>query len=251
MGLTNTETSIYLAGLSKRASTLQELCKRTKIKRPTAYHALHTLMEKGLVAEEKESNRSYFTMSEPASLRGLIERQRDAVEDRMKALNVLLPILLQKQGQAKDDDVSVVQHHGIEGMKTVMDIALYCKSRKWDIIAPYQNFLREYDPAYAQKYLRSRKLHRIVSRTLWENRSGWKKLSPEDLKLRNPRYMPASMKGTFKAMIILFDDKIAMFSSYETLTAVLITSREIHDMLEAMFEVMWEVSRPYEIAPAV
>jgi DNA-binding MarR family transcriptional regulator len=244
-GLTPTEAKIYLAGLARPQCTLQELCTKTRIKRPTLYHTLHTLIEKGMASEQKEINKSYFTMSDPSTIRALVERQRDAVDDRMKSLTSLIPLLQRQQGKGGSDGPTVVQHHGMAGMKTVMDIALYCKSKKWDIIAPYHNFLREYDAEYARKYLRSRALHRIVSRTLWEPQKGWKKLSPEEVKLRNPRFMPEAMKGKFQSMIILFDDKIAMFSPYKDESAILITSRELNAMFSSMFEAIWEVSKEY------
>ncbi len=131
-------------------------------------------------------------------------------------------------------------------MKMVVDMACYCKSKKWNIIAPYQNFLRDYDSEYAQNYLRARKNHGITSRTLWELTPQKRPMTAQELKDRNPRIMPESMLGKFKSMIILFDDKVAVFSSYEKKTAILITSKEIHAMYMAMFEAIWEISTKYE-----
>ena len=244
-GLTPTEAKIYLAGLVGRSVSLQDLAKRTKIKRPTLYHALHTLIDKGLVSEKKQSNKSYFSMCEPQMLRGLIEQQRQTVDDRMETLTSLIPLLLKEQGSAKREEINVMQYHGIEGMKTVIDIACYCQSRHWDIIAPYHNFLREYDQAYAQRYLRARKLHRITARTLWELTKEKRPLTPEEVRERNPRIMPTSMQGMFQSMIILFDDKVAMFSSYQKKSAILISSKEIHQMFLAVFNAIWEVSEGY------
>lgn len=245
MGLTATEARVYLAGLREQSNTLHSLGKATDIKRPTLYYALHTLIEKGLAAEQKESNKSYFTMADPQSIRGLVERQRDELDERMKTLNALIPALTRLQGVKPAETVSAVQYHGLEGMKTVIDIACYCKSKRWDIIAPIHNFLRE-DPEYAQRYLRARKYHRITARTLWERMPDARKLTPQEIKERNPRYMPKSMRGKFQSMIILFDDKVAMFSSYERHSAILITSEEIHTMFLAMFEALWDVSEAYE-----
>ncbi|MBP9757810.1 MAG: hypothetical protein KBD06_04365 [Candidatus Pacebacteria bacterium] len=245
IGLTRTEAKIYLTGLASDALTIQDIAHKTKIKRPTIYHAINTLTEKGLVSEKKRGNKTQFTMCPPEMIRGLVERQREALEERAKKLDDLIPLLAQ-QTRSEGDDTSVVQYSGIEGMKLVMDIAFYCHSKKWDIIAPYQNFLREYDRDYAERYLSARKHYGITSRTLWEDgmRTN-KKLTAEEKRERNPRLMPWVMHGKFKSMIFLFDDKIAIFSSFEKPSAILITSRELKAMFQALFDGLWDASEGY------
>ncbi|HWP61080.1 MAG TPA: hypothetical protein VN495_00565, partial [Candidatus Paceibacterota bacterium] len=185
-------------------------------------------------------------MSAPEHLRGLVERKKETIETHERELDELLPLLRAQKLEKKIDGVSVVHYSGIDGMKTVMDMAFYCKSKKWNIIAPYVNFLREYDKDYAQRYLRARKYYGITSRALWEKRAQTRKLSAQEIKERNPRVMPSVMHGRFKSMMIIFDDKIAIFSSYEKLSAILITSKELHGMFLAIFEGLWEVSERYE-----
>lgn len=245
MGLTETEARIYVAGLAHASATLQELSRQTMIKRPTLYHALQRLMERGLVAERKTGNRSSFTMAPPETMFALLERQRETIDEQAKALTAVLASLQRAKGFAKGEDVSIVHYHGAQEMKMVMDIAFYCKSKRWDVIAPYHNFVRDSGPEYARKYLRSRKAHKIVSRVLLERVPGARKWSGQEITERNPRYMPASMQGKFKSMIMLFDDKVALFSSSGNLSAILITSKELHAMMRAMYEAIWDVSEPY------
>ena len=246
IGLTSTEAKIYMAGLASDSLTIQELGQKTNIKRPTIYHAVSTLAEKGLIAEKRVGNKSHFSMAAPEHIRGLVERQRETIEERVRKLNELIPLLAQQKKSDKQDGVSVVQYSGIEGMKMVMDIAFYCKSKRWDIIAPYKNFLREYDKEYARRYLNARKYHDIISRTLWEDGArDSRKLTPDEVKQRNPRLMPWVMHGKFKSMMILFDDKIAIFSSYEKLSAILIRSKELHTMFQSIFDGLWEFSEQY------
>ncbi len=246
IGLTPTEAKIYLAGLSSEATSVQVLAQKTRIKRPTVYHALATLASKGLATEKKVSNRSQYKMSSPEHIRGLVALQREQMESRARGLDELIPLLVQQSQANKKDGIDVVNYSGVEGMKMVMDIAFYCKSKQWDILAPFDNFLREYDKEYAQRYLRARKYYGIISRTLWEKDTrGGRKLTTEEIREREPRIMPATMHGKFRSMMILFDDKVAIFSSYEKLSAILITSKELHAMFLAMYEGLWESSEEY------
>ena len=166
---------------------------------------------------------------------------------KSRTLEELLPFLLQQKNTKKGSGISVVQYDGIEGMKLVMDIAFYCKSKHWDILSPRKNFLRAYDKDYAARYLNARKLHGISARTLWEfTMPEGRALSKEEIRSRSPRFMPPSMQGKFNSMMILFDDKVAIFSSLEETSAILITSKELYDMFLAMFNGIWEFSESYE-----
>jgi len=53
------------------------------------------------------------------------------------------------------------------------------------------------------------------------------------------------MHGKFPAVVILFDDKIAMISSAKEPSGALIRSEEMHATMAAMFEGLWSVSEPY------
>lgn len=246
LGLTQTEARIYCAGLGASSIGIQELCKKTTIKRPTIYHAVGTLKDKGLVSEKRVGGKLQFMMSPPSHMRGFVERQKELVLERAERLEELIPLLAKASVGSRGAPMNIVSYDGIDGMKTVMDIAFYCTSKHWDIIAPVKNFLREYDKEYALRYLKARKHHDITARTLWEfAQPTARELTREEIADRNPRFMPAAMQGRFKSMMILFDDKIAIFSSYEKLSAVLITSPELKEMFQAMFDGIWEFSEKY------
>lgn len=246
VGMTGTESVIYAAGLSHGPLTVQEIVKATSIKRPTVYHALGTLAAKGLVSERAGMKKGVYVMSAPGTIRGILAAQRDTLDARLHTFDSLIPLLEKMAAKEGSAQTHIAQHDGIDGMKAVLDVAFRCKSKRWDIIAPYKNFLREYDADYAKRYLRARKFYGITSRTLWEDgmREG-KRLSVEEIRERNPRLMPWAMHGKFRSMLILFDDKVAIFSSFEMHSATLITSKELHGMFSAMFEALWEFSEAY------
>lgn len=253
MGLTKTESKVYLAGLAHSGIGAQELSKETQVKRPTVYHALETLVQKGLVSKKGTGARRVFHMTAPENIKKLLDQKIEALEQQKQTLDALIPLLAQRQQGTKADSVEVVQYEGIEGIKLVVEEALYCKSRSWDIIAPRTNFFSQFEKEYAQYYLRARKNRRIVSRSLWEKtdsgdktRPGGKILDPDTIRERNPRYLPDVMHGKFQSVMILFDDKVAIISSYKTLSAILIRSKEIHGFMSMMFEGLWQSSEQIE-----
>jgi sugar-specific transcriptional regulator TrmB len=242
LGLTTTEAKIYLAGRKYGAIGVHDIAKHTRLKRPTIYHALETLAEKGLAARRGTGSKIIFSMSPPEHLKNILKVQQEVLQKQVKTLDTLLPLLIQQTPQ-DTDTISTIQYDGIEGVKMVVDIALFCRKQHWDILAPAKNFFSDFDKKYAAYYLEQRQLRHITSRSLWERGIGRRKLTPIEIKERNPRYLPKTMEGSFKSVLILFDDKVAIISSLQKLSAILITSQEIHDLFAAMFEGVWQSSK--------
>ncbi|MDO8583588.1 MAG: helix-turn-helix domain-containing protein [bacterium] len=248
VGLSPTESLVYLAGRKKDAISVQELVLQTNLKRPTLYHALETLEQKGLCAKRGTPRRLLFSMAAPIHLSKLLDEQVNRVEQKKKKLEQLLPLLQTPQNASEGGSIQVMQYDGIEGIKTVVEEALYCKSRTWDIIAPRKNFFSEFDEKYSRYYLETRQKRGIVTRSLWEKGTAemQRALSDAEIKQRNPRYLPEAMHGKFEDVMILFDDKVAIISSLKTLGAILIESKEIQRFLSTIFEGLWLVSTPYK-----
>lgn len=242
LGLTATESTLYLAGLELGSCTPQELAKHTHIKRPTVYHALDTLREKGLVTEHRVGTKTHFVMTHPEHVRHLVELKRAELDRQTAELETIIPFLTTLQTES--EQTAVAHHTGLAGAKLVMDAAFRCKSKHWDIIAPYHNFLRE-EKDFAKQYLQTRIVRNISARTLWELKKDDRTLTEEERAQRNPRLLPPALKGKFESMIIIFDDKVAIFTSHKNLSAILITSKETQALFQALFNGLWELSDPY------
>lgn len=242
LGLGKTEARLYLAGLSfPQSVSVPELQKQTDLKRPTIYHNLNLLMSRGLVSKVESLNKTLYIFSPPAQLERNVEAEVRDAKAKMKTLARLSKQL--EELQPNIGQVSVRHFEGIQGIKTVVDMALFCKTPKWQVIAPADNFFSQFDERYASYYLITRKRHGIKSKTLWEKPiGGGRPLSKEELIERNPRYLPKSMQGQFSTTTIIFDNKVAIITSMKELSAVLVESSELSSLFSAMFEGLWEVS---------
>ncbi len=246
IGLTDTEVELYLNLLSRRPVGVSELVKDTGIQRTTIYHALETLMQKGFVAKRGSAARLLFSATDPSYLEKYMAQKIALLKDQSDAITSLIP-LLQKQGDYESGKAIVSHFEGIEGIKMVVEEALWCKSRRWDIIAPRKNFFSEFDDAYAHYFIQTRMKNNIVARSLWEKDLSSRVLSAEEARRRNPKLLPAAMHGKFKSVVILFDDKVAMISSYKEKNAVLIQSKEFFDTMTALFEGLWISAEQYPL----
>jgi sugar-specific transcriptional regulator TrmB len=246
IGLTDTEVELYLNLLSRHPVGVSELVKDTGIQRTTVYHALETLMQKGFVAKRGSAARLLFSATDPSYLEKYMAQKIVLLKDQSDAISSLIP-LLQKQGDYESGKVIVSHFEGIEGIKMVVEEALWCKSRTWDIVAPRRNFFSEFDDAYASYFIKTRLKNNIVARSLWEKDLSSRILSSEEIKRRNPRLLPQTMQGKFKSVIILFDDKVALISSYKEKSAILIQSKEFFETMSALFDGLWTCAETYPL----
>ncbi len=247
LGLTQTEVAVYLAGLARPSVGVHEIVTVTRIKRPTVYHAIETLMQKGLVSKHGTARRLEFVMTKPRQFEHLVDREIGRLQEQKQKILSALPFLEARLSSEAGNGVKVSQFDGIDGVKAVVEEALYCKSRHWDILAPRKNFFSEFDPVYRKYFLRTREQRGIVARSLWEKGTAEhdRLLTADEIRRRNPRYLPESLHGKFASVVILFDDKAAIITSLETHSAILIESEEVKNLLATMFEGLWSFAVPY------
>lgn len=245
IGLTDTESAIYLTGLAHSSVGVSELMKQTRINRTTIYHALDTLAQKGLVAKKNIGQKMVFSMSKPENIQNLLNEKIESLKQQSEEIKKILPLLRQKK-ESPENKINVFHYEGIEGVKLAVEEAMYCKSGHWDIIAPVKNFFSEFSKEYAKYFVETRKRRGLTARSLWEESPTHKFLTPTQLNERNPRILPKVMHGKFKSVICLFDDKVEIISSVNELSAIIIQSRELHETLFAIFEGLWISSRKIE-----
>lgn len=244
IGLTSTEVTIYTAGLAYDFISVNELEKQTQIKRTTIYHSLDTLMNKGLAAKKGTESKYVFSMSNPENINKMLDAEIDNLQNKKDNLNKIIPLLKQKIKET-GSGFKILHYEGVSGVKLSIEEALYCKSREWNIIAPYRNFFSELSLDYAKYFMQTRNERQIKARSLWEGIFDKKVLSSDDIKKRNPRFLPKGMKGKFKSVIIIFDDKVLIISSLAELSSILIHSKEINATFNTIFEGLWSVSKEY------
>ncbi len=244
VGLTPTEISLYIAGLQYGPQSGAALARHTGIKRTTAHSALASLTQKGFAGVHQQTGAGYYSMKNPNLIeKEFIQKIDDLKKQRLDFIN-LLP-LFDPLLSTSSTTTEVTNYTGADGVKTVIDTALYCASRQWKIIAPERNFISEGSKEYSEYFIKTRKQRGLRAKSLWESNFVKKRTFDETaLEFRNPRILPKKLEGRFKNMLIIFDASVAFIGSSKEANAVLIRSAEIHDTLELFFDGLWETARP-------
>lgn len=243
LGLSTTEISLYINGLKFRSVHVAKLVEMSKVKRTTAYHALDTLVEKGLASQSKQDGKLQYIMTPATDLKRLLNNRRLQVENQLEELEKVIP-LFPVPISSPQNTPEVTNYYGVEGIHAAVDRALYCKSKMWRIMSPKDNFFRSSQSEYIQYFKRMRTERDIRATSLWESMDTSSEVEAGDIERRKPRIMPSTMCGSFKSTVIIFDHSVLVVSSYNKQFATIIESQETAETFAVMFDTIWQISQP-------
>lgn len=94
LGFTDKEARVYLTCLKNGPCSAMKIAEDTRIKRPTTYVMLKSLMEKELVSLVKSGKKTLFAAAHPQALVRHVQRERDLLVRKEQAVADLLPLLM-------------------------------------------------------------------------------------------------------------------------------------------------------------
>lgn len=239
IGLNKSEAKLYIAGLELGSSKVRTLMDATQIRKPNIYHALNGLVAKGLADESKSGKELWYVMKPPQEIEHFVDAEISKFSQTASQLDEIVQFFPKPKREKSDHAISR-QFVGDKAIKTAIDLALFCESKHWDIVAPIDNFIAQSDKSYINYFKTTRKKQSITSRSLWESRFAEKDLTLADLISRKPRYLPETYKGKFSGMMILFDKKVLFVGLGQ---ADLLTSQDIFSVCNMLFDSLWSVSK--------
>lgn len=89
IGLTKKEASLYLATLQEGVSSITDLAKKAKLKRPTAYLIVEDLLQKNLIVPVQVGKITHYKAGDPIYLAKDIESKRLIIAKLLPELNYL------------------------------------------------------------------------------------------------------------------------------------------------------------------
>lgn len=112
IGLSDSETKIYLGLLKLGSSTVAKITKEVKIHRTNVYDFLQKLLTKGLVNYVIIAGVKHYKATHPNKL-------FDFVKEKENIVNTILPDLTKLSDFSKDE-LGVEVYEGVEGVKTLL-----------------------------------------------------------------------------------------------------------------------------------
>lgn len=242
LNLSESETDVYLA-MVKGALAARDIVQVTGRSRPTVYYALSALEHRGLISKTGLEDDKRFRLEPLTRLQTIIDSKQaelDAVKKQSKEF-----IEQYQTKQYGDHKPRVAFYEGVAAVRNVIMETVYCKSKHIDSLVPTDNFFWQLGPEFVQHYVETRQKRRIKTRNLWGTT-----IEPSEIeKYYNQseiRMLPKGIGNEFKSTVFMYDNSVLYISSLSSGYGLLVQSEEHYKLLQAMYSMMWGVSKPLE-----
>ena len=230
VGLTKTETRIYLTLLEEGPSLAGVLSRKSGIHRRSIYDALERLIEKGLVSYIKTNNKKYFEAVNPKKVMHILDEKRDA-------LKAVLPELEMKYKFVKERRETLF-FRGKSGIKSLFDDQI--EVGKPVLVIGASMDAVELLKAYFQRYDRLRKENKIPVKAIF---GGGLRASEymKNIPLAEVRYLPKDVLKNVATNI--YGDRVAIIVIQHEPIAILIKDKAIADCYRNYFKLIWSLAK--------
>jgi sugar-specific transcriptional regulator TrmB len=232
IGLSQKEANLYMAALELGQANIQQISKKSGIKRTTAYDIIESLKKKGLVSQFIKGKKVLFLAADPRKL-------EDEVEEKKHVLKRIMPELL-SMANAIDSKPKVKFFEGLEGIKEVYkDTLHYPDGELLAWVSP--DAIKAFDVDFLNDYY----LPKRIDKKIWvraiapevEQMKGYKEVDEKSLRKTRladeqlfPLRVEINLYGKNKIAIMSFDEKFGM----------IIESQRIFETLQSIFEMNWK-----------
>lgn len=237
--LNDKQIKIYITLLQMGEGTIQEIARKTAIKRTTVYSVLDTLVQRNLVAINKKGSHRNYIAEDPKRLPNIFNEERRKLENQHNKLIEALPVLasLYNAGATRPK-ISV--YEGIEGIKTIFeDTLLLPQGTETYAYASYTD-IRSHLGDYILDYIKRRVEKGITQRAIVEDSPLVREeiLKNDQKELRKTRLVNKDQFPLPLDQINIYGNKI-FIASFTDMVAILIESAPIAKAMKSIFELSW------------
>lgn len=231
LGLTATETKIYLASLELGPTSVQEIAKKAKLSRTATYDAIELLQQRGLISTFERDKKRYFAAEDPESTVAHFKERIRQMQQQIETLNRALPEVKLMAGGGRP----VVRfYEGKDGLYTLFhDLSrvsprfMYEVTNLDDVYAFFdQEMLKDARKIFDPVRTRVRILHRGAIRSR-RPQTEFCELLPE--------------LGEFHGDIWMYEDRVAFVTFVGKIVTVIIESKPFADTSRVLFEAAWRI----------
>lgn len=231
LGLSEKEAAIYLAALELGPSTVQDLAKKARVNRATAYLLLDALALRGLVSTFVKSKKRSFVAESPERFLALLRTQRDELDLRETEFSKVLPQLLALFNR-ESVRPQVRYFEGKEGLLTTRQI-FEALTGDFVQIVPYDDAENTRHLIGRHHYATAHIPQRVLLIMDTPDITLLPKFSEGEVRLLSSDRFPIHAEITVRGHYVF------LYSYRASLLSVVISSQDIADTIRALFDLAW------------
>lgn len=238
LGLTDTETRIYLAMLQLGPESVQNIARKAGVSRTAAYDLIDTLQAKGLASTFQKGKKKFFSAEDPDKLDDYFKGRMSEMKSQLDVLKRLLPELrVMSVGGGRP---RVRFYTGKQGLRAIFRDASSVKSDEILEVANIDTVYEHLDYSLLEVLRKTENFKNVPVRLLFQGTV--RNILPE-AKLRE---LTSSPFGDFKGSIWIYADRVGMINLLGDIETVIIEQQIFADTMRAMFNASWASAMPYK-----
>jgi len=239
LGLTNSESKVYLALLKIGSSKTGDILKKSGLNSGKIYEILESLKEKGLVSESIVNNVRNFSAAPPSQLLDYLERKKEEIVREESELKKNLPSL-EKIRNEGIKETKAVTYLGFKGIKTAADEALDSMKKGEEIFG--MGVTERKDRKYNDFWLgwTERRIKKgIIARHIFSERGDYYNLFKK-LKLTESKVLTGLTPVTID---IFGEDKVLILNYNEPASCTMIYDKNTAISFKNFFNQLWGIAK--------
>jgi sugar-specific transcriptional regulator TrmB len=237
LGIGEKAAKVYLAGLALGTTSVQELARKSGLKRPTVYLHVDELVKQGLFEHVSINKKKYYRAVEPQVL-------EERLKSNLATLQAELPTLTALRAETFGRP-QVQVFEGEEGIRQVYREMKKAHSlRIWSNIGPVSGAFHDTNMEIAE--------------AMGEKGAGIREIIADNKESRRYARLVAKIIGPSYAVrtataeglhndTIVYDNVVALFRLHGlNMFVVRIEDPTIADSMRAVFEMAWKTARPFK-----
>jgi len=202
-------------------------------------------MQKGLVSYIIKDKTKYFQANEPTKIKKFLKEKEEKIHENVLEIDKLIPLMQEKRGTGKE--VSTVQvYEGFQGIMSAHD-HMFTRLKKGEEyffygISAFQE--EKYHSVWKKDHVK--RVRFGIKCKLLFNQGTPKEVmkNRNNYKYCDTRYMPKGMETP--AWVMGYKDVTIIGLQSRNGMAIEIINKEIAESFRSYFEILWNLSKPYQ-----
>jgi len=239
IGLTDSETKVYLALLELGDSTRGEIVNKSKIAGSKVYEILEKLQQKSLISIYIKNKVKHFKPTNPKQILNYLEEKKEKVSKAENEVKSLLPNLLNLYKSSKEDqEVELIS--GLRGLEMIFkeQIEILEKGETCHVIGGTKGTDEEIIQGFFERVHLWREKKGIKTKMLFNLRQ--KKVTQKLYSSKKfPKTKTKYISHTSPVAINIYKDRTVIIIFGREITAIHIKSEEAANSFMEYFNLLW------------
>lgn len=227
LNLSPDQLAVYMATLELGQANIQEIARKSQVKRTTIYRFIDDLLERGLLQQTKKKKRHIYSAIHPKQLIVL-------EQSRLKELEQSIPELEAIYNRSQEKP-RVTFYDGVEGIKEAVThfIRVGKPMIGWADFSFRQSILKDFFASFAATRAQHNISYQAITRDTPEAREWAKKNTAQ---LRDMKYIQSE---PFNTETLVYGDNVMFLSYQKKAFAVVIEDANIAATLRIAWQELW------------